>query len=107
MEYFIDILNSVSNNEEFSTLDNEIDKNVLQHKFAMFLDSDSNILDIYYSDIKGNMILGTGESLPEDYKVLERPWFTKTMSSNEEYLIFDPYKDNLTEHMVIIHKIRR
>lgn len=101
MEYFIDILNSVSNNEEFSTLDNEIDKNVLQHKFAMFLDSDSNILDIYYSDIKGNMILGTGESLPEDYKVLERPWFTKTMSSNEEYLIFDPYKDNLTEHMVI------
>ena len=101
MEYFINILNSVSNNEEYSSLDSEIDKNVLQHKFAMFLDSDSNILDIYYSDINGNTVLGTGDSFPENYNVLERPWFTKTMSSNEEYLIFDPYKDNLTEHMVI------
>lgn len=101
MEYFLDILNSVSNNEEYSTLDNEMDKNALQHKFAMFLDSDTNILDIYYSDITGNTVLGTGDILPENYNVLERPWFTKTMNSNEEYLIFDPYKDNLTEHMVI------
>ncbi|MBE7003158.1 MAG: response regulator [Ruminococcaceae bacterium] len=46
-----------------------------------------------YGWIDGRFVSGTNWTPPADYVAVERPWYTKTIASNEDITVIDPYLD--------------
>ncbi|MGN0143805.1 MAG: methyl-accepting chemotaxis protein [Clostridium sp.] len=100
LEYYVDILNSAAD-EDFRNVEDEEERIKLESKLKMFLKSDPAIYDMYYCDVNGNAVLGSGDKFEEGYDVTESPWFTDTINSEEDYVFFEPYKDAISKNIII------
>ncbi|CDM70104.1 putative membrane protein [Clostridium bornimense] len=98
---YTDIMNSLSDSNLYEKIENNIEKEVLYDTFNNILQCNTSLVDVYYSDKKGNLIIGSRKTLPSDYNALEQSWFKDNINSDKEFSITNSYKDTNTDEMVV------
>lgn len=99
INYYKDILSSLSSSNEFTNIDK--DKDNLRNQFKLIKNCDKNILNIYFADTQGNLIQFLDGEIPKGFDPRKREWYEKAKSNPNEYFIENPYVDTMTNKNII------
>lgn len=66
----------------------------------IFLSNDV-LLNIFYAEGSGNALFYPEQSLPDDFDVLSRPWYSSAIAANGKLIITDYYIDTTTQQPII------
>ncbi|MDU1411365.1 MAG: methyl-accepting chemotaxis protein [Clostridium sp.] len=99
IEYYKDILESISKNNNFENLSDENNRENLIRSMRYFKDSDSIILNVFYADEQGKLIHISDGDLGDDYSALDEEWYKSCLANPDSYRIEEPYTDVITNEM--------
>ncbi|MBN1073588.1 methyl-accepting chemotaxis protein [Clostridium botulinum] len=97
--YYKDILNSLTESNEFIDINKEYDS--LRKEFKLLNQSDENILNIYFANTDGKIVQLLDNEIPANFDPRESEWYKKAEENKNEYLLQNPYVDIITNKNVI------
>lgn len=99
INYYKDILNSLTESNEFIDINEEYDS--LRKEFKLLNQSDENILNIYFANTDGKIVQLLDNEIPANFDPRESEWYKKAEENKNEYLLQNPYVDIITNKNVI------
>ncbi|MBN1070401.1 methyl-accepting chemotaxis protein [Clostridium botulinum] len=99
INYYKDILNSLTESNEFIDINKEYDS--LRKEFKLLNQSDENILNIYFANTDGKIVQLLDNEIPANFDPRESEWYKKAEENKNEYLLQNPYVDIITNKNVI------